>query len=235
MSWSEAGPVRVVGCAERNGGGLCGRYRGLHQHLEAGLDGARRREAALVADERGVAAELALDDLLEVVEDLAADLHRLGEGLGAGGDDEELLERQLVAGVLAAVDDVEARHRHGVGGVVAGEVGEVLPERHALGGGAGLGGGHRDREHRVGAELLLVLRAVQRDHLLVDGLLVRHVHADELLGVDVVDRGHGALDALAHVARAAVAQLAGLVHARGGAGRHDGAEEAILSQRHGLS
>ena len=138
MSWSEAGPVRVVGCAERNGGGLCGRYRGLHQHLEAGLDGARRREAALVADERGVAAELALDDLLEVVEDLAPDGHGLSESLGTGGNDEELLERKLVTGVLSTVNDIEAGDREGVGGGVASNVGVMLPQGDTLGGSTGL-------------------------------------------------------------------------------------------------
>ena len=177
---------------------------------------ARRSEATLVTDQSRVAAELALDDLLEVVEHLAADLHRLGEGVGAGRDDEELLEGQLVAGVLAAVDDVEARHRHGVWVAVAGQVREVLPERHALGGGAGLAGRHRDAQDRVGAERLLVRGAVHLDHLGVERLLVGRVHADEGL-VLVVDGRDRAQDALAHVAVAAVALLVGLEHARRGA------------------
>ena len=48
--------------------------------IEARLLGARRPEAALVADERRVAAELLLDDALERREHLAARAHAVGEG-----------------------------------------------------------------------------------------------------------------------------------------------------------
>ena len=142
---------------------------------------ARRSEAAFVANQSRVAAELALDDLLEVVEDLTADLHGLGERRGAGGDDEELLEGQLVASVLAAVDDVEARDGHGVRVGIAGQIRVVPPERHAFGGGAGLGCRHRNAQDSVGAECFLVRGAVHLDHLRVDALLVGHIHADQRL------------------------------------------------------
>mmetsp|Transcript_48246 Transcript_48246/g.145819 ORF Transcript_48246/g.145819 Transcript_48246/m.145819 type:complete len:207 (+) Transcript_48246:949-1569(+) len=49
----------------------------LHAHVNAGLDIAGRGEATLVTDEGGVTTELALDDLFEVVEDLAANFHGL--------------------------------------------------------------------------------------------------------------------------------------------------------------
>jgi len=53
-----------------------------------------------------VHAYLALDDRLEVVEHFAADLNAFLEGGGSRGNHEELLERQLIARVLAAVDHV---------------------------------------------------------------------------------------------------------------------------------
>ena len=68
----------------------------------------------------------------------------LREVLGTSGDDEELLEGKLVAGVLTAVDDVEAGDGESIRGGVAGNIGVVLPEGNTLGGGAGLGGGERD-------------------------------------------------------------------------------------------
>ena len=42
--------------------------------------------------------------------DLAADGHGLAEADCAGGNDEELLECELVAGMLSPVDHIEARH-----------------------------------------------------------------------------------------------------------------------------
>jgi hypothetical protein len=52
-----------------------------------------------------------LQHALEGVEDLGDPAHGVGEGLGAHRRDHELLEVDLVVGVLAAVDDVG--HRHG--------------------------------------------------------------------------------------------------------------------------
>ena len=56
----------------------CRRDR-LHHQLDATACIARRGEAPLVSDQRGVAAELLLDDLLEVVVALGADLVRVRE------------------------------------------------------------------------------------------------------------------------------------------------------------
>ena len=50
---------------------------GLHDHLKAGLNIAGRGEATLVTDESSITTELALDNLLEVVENLAANNHGL--------------------------------------------------------------------------------------------------------------------------------------------------------------
>ena len=165
--------------------------------------------------------------------DLAPHAHRLGERRRPDGEDHKLLHRQRVAGVRASVDDVErgdGEHQLGV----TREVGDVAVERHALLGGAGLADGHGDGEDRVGAELALVLGAVERVHLGVHGLLVRRVAADERRADEVVDVGDGLGDALAHVLAASVAELDCLVDARGGSRGDGGGEDALVGVDVGL-
>ena len=70
-----------------------------------------RGEAALVADSGREPA--LVQQALQRVVDLGADLQRLGERAGAGRHDHELLEVEGVRRVGAAVDDVH--HRHGQG------------------------------------------------------------------------------------------------------------------------
>merc|ERR1719375_2739022 len=125
----------------------------LHDELHAAARVAGRGEAALVADERRVAAELLLDDALEGVVALGADLHRLLEGRGADGDDEVLLEGQLVAGVRAAVHHVEAGHRQHHWAAVPRELREVPVERHALRLRRGLGGSDGHTENGIRAKI----------------------------------------------------------------------------------
>ena len=83
---------------------------GFHDEIQRRL-GARqvRREAALVAHV-GVVAGI-LEGLLEGVEDLGAHAHRLGEAVGADGEDHEFLEIDGIVGVRPAIDDVHHRHR----------------------------------------------------------------------------------------------------------------------------
>src|SRR5262249_61333773 len=81
---------------------------------------------------------------------------RLMKGVGAQGHDHELLEIDVVVGVLAAVEDVHLRHRQ-VAGVGAAE---VAVQRQADGGRGGVGDGERGAEDRVGAEFALVGGAV---------------------------------------------------------------------------
>ncbi len=95
---------------------------------------------------------------LEVVEDLGAAAEGLGEALGPEGDDHELLDVDVVVGVRAAVEDVH----QGDGQDPGVDAAEVAVERQARGDGGGLGGGEADAEDRVGAELPLVLGAVER-------------------------------------------------------------------------
>lgn len=82
-----------------------------------------------------VNAILLRDDLLEGVVNLSAHLHGLGERLGAGGEEHELLEGEGVAGVGSTVDDVEGRAGEDEGGLDAGDLGEVLVKGNALEGG----------------------------------------------------------------------------------------------------
>ena len=181
--------------------GVAGLLDRLDEELEAlviGLDVGC--EAALVTDVARVLAVLLLDDRLEVVVNLAAHLHRLLEGGGAGRADHELLHGESVAGVGAAVDHVHPRDRHHeLAG--ASKVGDVAVEGHALLRGAGLAHGERNREDRVGAELGLVRGAVEVDHLLVNRGLLDRVHARDGRGDEGLDVLNSLEHALAEVAR----------------------------------
>ena len=100
-------------------------------------------------------------------------------------------------------------------------------------GGGGLGGGQRDAEDGVGAELALVLGAVGGDQGGSSADLVGRVAADDGLGQRGVDVGDGLDHALAEVARlVAVAQLDGLVGAGAGARGDGGAAEGAVGQDH---
>ena len=179
-----------------------------------------RREAALVADGSGEPA--LVQQALQRVEDLGADLQRLGERARPRRHDHELLEVEGVRGVRAAVDDVH--HRHG-------EHDRLLPaqravERQARVGRGRLRHGERHAEQGVRAERALVRRAVELDQAAVDRCLIARVetlHGRAELGDDVADRPQ---DALAEVRlRIAVAQLDRLVLAGGSPRRDGGATE----------
>ena len=123
---------------------VSGHFTGFHDHIQTGFDVAGRGETTFVTDQGGITTELALDDLLQVVENLATDGHGFGEIFGAGGDDEEFLEWELVAGVFSTVDNVETWYRKGFRDGVSGDFGVVFPQRNSLSGGSGLTGSERD-------------------------------------------------------------------------------------------
>ena len=145
---------------------------------------------------RTVNAVLGADDLLESVVGLSTDLHGLGEGGSASGEEHELLERELVAGVGATVDDVEAGRGEDEGGLDTGEVGEVLVEGDTLEGGGGLRDGDGDTEDGVGTELALVRGAVELDQEVIDVLLRGDLELlrDQGGGDDVVNVRNGLED-----------------------------------------
>ena len=90
----------------------------------------RRGIAALIADVGGAHAVLALQDLSQSMIGLGSHAQPLAEGLGPGGLDHELLNGQLVSGVLATVENVEGRNGQASGIHSA----QVLVERHFRGG-----------------------------------------------------------------------------------------------------
>ena len=188
---------------------------GLEDRL-AGIGGAADvgREPALVADPGAEPA--LLEERLEMVVGLGADPQRLGERLGAGGDEHELLEVEGVVRVRAAVDHVHQRHGQHV---------RVRPTDPPVERNAGLTrrrlrNRQRGPEDGVRAEAGLRGRAVELDEQAVDSPLVVCVEADQRVGdlaVDVADRPR---DALPEPGVAAVAELDRLVLAGRGAGRH---------------
>jgi hypothetical protein len=116
-----------------------------------------------------------------------------------------------------------------VGLLGASQVGDVGVERDTLLGSCGLCDGHGDTEDGVGTQLLLVLCAIELVQEGIDGGLVLDIDLllDEGRGDGVVDVGDSLGDTLAApLGLVAIAKLAGLVGASGGAGRNDGTVQA---------
>ena len=171
------------------------------------FDGRFGREPTFVA-ERGREAAVVQHALQRVVR-LGSHAQRFAERRGADGREHELLEVDVRVGVRATVEHVHARQRQRVRVRAA----DVAVEREVALVGAGLRRGERDAEQRVRAEARLVVRAVELDQRLVEEALVEAFDPDDRLADLAVDVRDRALDALAAVAVAAVAQLDRLVGA----------------------
>jgi hypothetical protein len=128
--------------AGREAGLLDGLDEQLHGLLVGAEVGAKPPSSPTAVDRPGRAAPL------ERVVGLGAPAQRLGERGGADRHDHELLEVDVVVGVLAAVEHVHHRHRQHVGVGAA----DVAVQRQAELVGGGLGHGERDAEDGVGAE-----------------------------------------------------------------------------------
>mmetsp|Transcript_73492 Transcript_73492/g.195366 ORF Transcript_73492/g.195366 Transcript_73492/m.195366 type:complete len:494 (-) Transcript_73492:77-1558(-) len=208
--------------------GVAGLLDGLHEQLQALLRVLHGRgEAALIPHGGRVQTVLLLDDALQRMVGLRPKLHGIREAGRAHRDQEELLEGQVVAGVHAAVDHVEARHGHGHLGRPRDLV-DVLVQWQALLGGAGPATGHGDAEDGVGTKLGLVVRAIQRQHRIINGGLLRRVLTREGRGDDALHVLHRLRHALAEESLAAVAELASLVLPRAGTTRHGCPEGALI-------
>lgn len=80
----------------------------------------------------------------------------------------------------------------------------------------------------VGTHVALVLRAVDLDHLVVDGLLVCGVHPDHSRAKDIIDIRHCLEHTLSEVSIASIAQFTSLVGTRRGSRWHRCDEFTIL-------
>ena len=130
--------------------------------------------------------------------------------------DHELLHINARIRMAAAVEHIHHRHRQHIRVAI-----EITVQRHAVRRGGRISGGERHAEHRVGAELRLVLGAVKRDQRVIDRGLIRGVGALEPGRDRTVDVGDGAQNALAAVTLGiAVAQFQSLMRSRRGARRH---------------
>ena len=113
----------------------------------------------------------------------------------------------------------------------AGQVGDVCVERDTLLGSRGLCDGHGDTENGVGAQLGLVLRAIELVEEIIYGGLVLDVELllDEGGGDGVVDVADSLGDTLTiPFGLVSITEFAGLVRAGGGTRGHNGAVKAGL-------
>ena len=129
----------------------------------------------------------------------------------------------------AAVDDVHHGHGQGIGVAAT----DVFVEGKVEVVGSSLGNGERHAEDGVGAEVALGVGAVEVEHGLVDGNLIKRAHAYEGCGDGTVDVGYGFEDTLAHVAGlVAVAEFEGFVNASRCAGGNRCATECARFQNY---
>ncbi len=147
---------------------------------------------------------------------------------GAHRHDHEFLEVDRIVGMHAAIDDVH--HRHGQQRRL--RPADIAIERLSACIGFGLGRGHRHAEDGVGAEPLLVLRAVEIAQKLIETALVSCVEAGKRVADLAVDGFDRFLDALAAVTLTAVSELMRFMRAGRGAGGHPGAAMMSVLQHH---
>ena len=187
-------------------------------------------ETALIAH-RGTQAP-AGQYFLELVEYFGPGAQRLGEGRRRHRQDHELLDVDIVVGVLAAVDDIHHRYRHGQC-IAAVDLGDVPVQGQALGLGRCPGRRQGGRKNGIGAEFGLVVCAVGIDHELVQAALVGGIPGEQQIPYRTIDVGHCLQDALAQVAPGvAVAQFQRLAGAGGGTGGCAGAAHFTAVEYH---
>src|SRR5215510_2815514 len=101
----------------------------------------------------------------------------------ANGHDHEFLKVDIVVGMCAAIHDIHHRNRQHAGFHAS----DVPEKRQTMRLRGSARDSHGDTEHRVSAKLGLVLRAVHRNHQLIDMRLQRRVLPLERRPDDVVD------------------------------------------------
>ena len=116
----------------------------------------------------------------------------------------KFLKIERILGVPAAIDDIHHGHRQ----PIRRRATEILVQRDTHGRGRRPGSGHRDAKYGVGAELRLVLGAVERNQCCINGLLRCGVRALKTLADRGRDVRDGVENALAPISRRiAVAKL----------------------------
>ncbi|MDT4834564.1 hypothetical protein FQZ97_682050 [compost metagenome] len=207
---------------------VAGFGNGLQDQLDGGfMAGHVGRETALVAHCRGHA--LAVDQLLEHVEDFGAPAQGFTEAARAHRQDHQFLEVERVVGVRAAVDDVHHRHGHAHGAAAA----EIAIQGQAGFVGGGAGHGHAGRQDGVGAQAFLGFGAVQLDQGAIDEGLFLGVQAHQGFRdfrIQVLDSAQHALAQI--TALVAIAQFDGFAGAGGSARRHGRAAHGAGFQQH---
>ncbi len=204
-------------------GPVTGGFNGFADEVQRGFGAAEvGGETALVADRRVEAGIFQL--FFERVENLGTDADGFAHAGGLHRHDHEFLDVDGVIGMRAAVDDVHHRHGEDVGIDSA----DIAEERLAGGLCGGLGHGHRDAEHGVGAEFGFVVGAIELDQQFIERGLVHRIGADQFL--EVVDVGDGFQHAFAQIAGfITIAQFQRFVGAGGCPRRHGSAAgDAIL-------
>ncbi len=190
-----------------------------------------RRKATFIT--HGSVQAARLQNRLEVVENFSAHAQCIGEVLGANRLNHELLNVDVVVGVLTTVDDVHHRHRHGVDAGGAVQVGDVRVQRHALGLCSSLGSSQGNSQDGVGAQSSLVLGAVQLDHRAVQLGLSGRITANQQLADGAIDIGNSLEHALAQItALVAITQFQRFARTGGGAGGCASAAHDAAFQNH---
>src|SRR5690606_18798025 len=102
----------------------------------------------------------------------------------------ELLNVDVVIGVLAAVNDVHHRYWHRVNARSAVQVGNVCVQRHALGLSGSLGRSQGYGEDGVGTQSGFVLGTVEGNHRQVESLLVSGILTQQQVADWTIDVGY---------------------------------------------
>src|SRR5690554_4495583 len=177
-----------------------------------------RRKTTLVAH-RCVQA-LRLQHFLQTVEDLGAYTQSLCKALHSNRLNHELLDVHDVIRVLTTVQDVHHRYRHGEFAGSAVDISNVRIQRLLQRNSSRLGRCKGDCQNSVGAQVGLVLGAVQIQHNLVQTTLIRRIFTDQCITNLAVYRINRFQDALTQITRSiTITQLQCLAGTSGSTGR----------------
>ena len=171
---------------------------------------------------------LFVQQTLEGVEHFGTPAQGFAEAAGAMGNDHELLEIQVVGGMLAAIDHVHQRYREHRGRRAA----QVAVQRQAHAIGSCTGHGHAHGQDGIGSQAGFVGAAIEFIHGGIDRALIQGTQSAEGRCQPLFHIADGLVDSLAEVTHGvAIAQLMGFVGTGAGtAGHNRPATSASLKQ-----